>query len=112
MFRAIWWATPGIVLLAAGTFAGDPVWIGSAQTRVFDWLVTIDADMVFRSFCDAVQILAHHKLAVVPLVTGNAFVIDTLDLATISDIARLDLGHTVLLIQGKGISHLIAIMGD
>ena len=112
MFRAVWWATPSIVLLAAGTFAGDPVRIGSAQACVFNRLVGIDTDVVFRCFSDIVQILTDHKLAVVPLVTGNAFVIYALDLATIGDIARLDLSNTMLLIQGEGISHLIAIMRD
>ena len=76
MFRRIHRITPGVVLLAAGAFARNPVRVGPAQASVLHGLVCVDADLVLRRLAQHAQVVANLELPVVPFVDFDAVAID------------------------------------
>ena len=58
---------PGVIFLAAGTFARHHIRVSAADARIFDWFVGVDHDAVFSRSLYHFTIVFHHELPVMPL---------------------------------------------
>ena len=103
---------PGVVLLAAGALAGQPVRIGAAQAGVLDRLMTVDGDAMLRRGFQHADKMIHRVLAVVPFPARHALLIQSHQFSGIGNVAGLDLADAEAAVQGEGVFQLRFVVAE
>ena len=101
-----------VVLLSAGALAGHHMRPGAAQPGILNGLVDVEHDLVPREGLDRLLVVAHHVLAVVPLVLGFPALVGMFDLAAEIDIPGLDGRHPEFLVHRESVIHLAFVVRD
>ena len=105
-------AAPGVVLLAAGAFAGHQIRIRAAQAGRLHRFVHVEHDLVLGGLFDHVLMMPDHVLAVVPFADHLAGVVDALETLRPVDVAGLHGGDAEPLVEREGIAQLAFVVGN